>query len=173
MPRQIGSSPDRRRRSIVQIVVARHSPSSPSEIARRSSRRRLVTEFASAFRPPCLATPVLPPSRYFIFLSLFLFDSLSVSDSLSLSLLNEMKIIKWIKFSLSLYSLIRLTFSFSLLKFELCLSLAESNFTIFNFFCLFLTFVFLNVLLFMFSVFVSLSWYLIRWVGVDINYLLD
>ena len=181
MPRQIGSSPDRRWRSIVQIVVARHSPSSPSEIARRSSRRRLVTEFAlaaSAFRPPYLATLVLPPSRYFIFLSLFLFDSLSVSDSLSLSLYwmkwklqNELNSLS-LSLSLSLYSLIRLTLSFSLLKFELCLSLAEWTSPLLIF-CLFFTFVFLNVLLFMCSVFVSLSWYLIRWVGVDINYLLD
>ena len=144
MPRQIGSSPDRRRRSIVQIVVARHSPSSPSEIARRSSWRCLVTEFASAFRPPCLATPVLPPSRYFIFLSLFLFDSVSVSVSLSLSLslLNEMKIIKWIKLSLSLSLSLFFNKTYSLCLFKLSLSFL---------------FVFLNVLL---SCVVCLSVYL-------------
>ena len=92
---EIGFSPDRRQRSIVQIVAAHRSPSSPSEIARWSSRRHLVTESAlaaSAFRPPYSTAPMLPPLRYFI----FFFDSLSVSHSLSLllSLLNEMKIIK-------------------------------------------------------------------------------
>ena len=94
-PPEIEFSPNRRQRSVVQIVAARRSPSSPSEIARWSSQRHLVTEStsaASAFRPPCSAAQVLPPSRYFIFFS----DSLSVSQSLSLllSLLNEMKIIK-------------------------------------------------------------------------------
>ena len=139
-PPEIGFSLDRRQRSIVQIVAAHRSPSSPSKIARWSSRRHLVTESTSAFRPPCSAAPVLPTSRYFIFFS----DSLSVSHTLSLllSLLNEMKIIKWISslslsLSLSLYSLIRLTLSFSLLKFELCLSLAEPNFTFINFFVCF------------------------------------
>ena len=92
---EIGFSLDRRQRSVVQIVAARRLPSSPSEITRWSSRRHLVTESASAtsaFRPPCSAAPVLPPSRYFI----FFFNSLSASQSLSLllSLLNEMKIIK-------------------------------------------------------------------------------
>ena len=85
MPPEIGFSPDRRQRSVVQIVAARCSPSSLSEIACWSSRCHLVTESASAalaFRPPCSAAPVLPPSRYFIFFS----DSLSVSHSLSLSL---------------------------------------------------------------------------------------
>ena len=82
---EIGFSPDRRQRSVVQIVAARRSPSSPSEIARWSLRCHLVTESASAasaFKPPCSAAPVLPPSRYFIFLS----NSLSVSHTHSLSL---------------------------------------------------------------------------------------
>ena len=73
MPSEIGSSPDRHRRLVVQIDAACRSPSSPSEIARQSSRCCLVTEFASAalaFRPPCSTALVLPPSRYFIFLSL-------------------------------------------------------------------------------------------------------
>ena len=138
MPSEIGSSPDRHRRLVVQIDAVCRSLSSPSKIAHRSLRCCLVIEsalVASTFRPPYSTALVLPPSKYFIFLS----DSLSVFHSLSflLSLLNEMKIIKWIRLSLSLYSLIRLTLSFSLLKFELCLSLAKSNFTFINFFVCF------------------------------------
>ena len=89
MPPVIGFSPNRRQRSVVQIVAARRSPSSPSEIARWSSQRHLVTESASAasaFRPPCSAAPVLRCSlpQGISFFSLTLSQSLTLSLSCSL-----------------------------------------------------------------------------------------
>ena len=71
------SSPDRRRRiDLVQIVVGdwsspdhRRCRSSLALIGDRLSRRRLVLASAAlAFRPPYSVAPVLPPSRYFVFL---------------------------------------------------------------------------------------------------------
>ena len=55
------SSPDRRRRRRCRRSLL-------TLIGDRSSLHRLVTaSAASAFRPPCSAAPMLPPSRYFIF----------------------------------------------------------------------------------------------------------
>ena len=63
-------SPDRRRRSLASPRRRHRLSLTSSEDGDQQITRRLVTaSAASAFRPPCSAAPVLPPSRYVILLS--------------------------------------------------------------------------------------------------------